>query len=193
MKQESTDTGARILWTGGWDSTFRVLYVALVDRRKVDPHYIIDTGRPSTLCELRAISRIRDLLRISDKEAYERVSNLQITPQNEIPKDAEITSSWRRLTQRLDVAWQYDLLARYAKCKNLTDLELGGRGGHTHSLLKENVERTPFGSYKFKRGVAGDDGGEVFARFEFPTFEYTKAQIKDIAKEQGFLKILEQS
>ena len=168
--------------------------MALVDRRKVDPHYIIDTGRPSTLCELRAISRIRDLLRISDKEAYERVSNLQITPQNEIPKDAEITSSWRRLTQRLDVAWQYDLLARYAKCKNLTDLELGAvQDGHLFSFLKVNVEQTPLGSYRLKHGGGDGDIFDIFGRFEFPLLDYTKAQMRDIAKKQGFLEILEKS
>ena len=194
MKQEPTDTCVSIFWTGGWDSTFRVLYATLVDGKRVEPHYIIDTGRPSSLHELRAISKVRDLLRIHNKQAYERVSNLQITSGNEIPEDMEITNSWKRLRCRTDLPRQYDWLARYAKSKNLTDLELSVvRGGHTHSLLKENVERTPFGSYRFKRGVAGDDGGEVFGRFEFPTFEYTKAQIKDIAKEQGFLKILEQS
>lgn len=194
MKQESTDTCVRIFWTGGWDSTFRVLYATLVDGRRVDPHYIIDTGRRSSLDELRAISKVRDSLRIYNKHAYERVSSLQITSGNEIPEDMEITNSWKRLRCRMDIARQYDWLARYAKSKNLTDLELCAvRDGHLYLFLKENVERTAFGSYRLKRGVAGDDGGEVFARVEFPTFEYTKAQMKDIAKEQGFLKILEQS
>ncbi len=194
MKQESTDTCVRVLWTGGWDSTFRVLYATLVDGRRVEPHYIIDTGRPSSLHELRAISRIRDSLRMYNKEAYERVSDLQITPQNEIPKDAEITNCWKRLKQRIDLARQYDWIARYAKSRNLTDLELCVvRDGHIHSLLKANVERTPVGIYRLKRDVAGDDGREVFGRFEFPTFEYAKAQMRDIAKEQGFLELLEQS
>ena len=191
MKQESSDTCVRILWTGGWDSTFRVLYATLVEGRRVDPHYIIDTGRRSTLDELRAISRIRDSLRKYNKEAYERISELQITPQNEIPKDAEITSSWRRLTQRLDVAWQYDLLARYAKSKDLTALELSvQKDGHLYSFLKTNVEPTPFGSYRLKHGV-GD--WNIFTRFEFPVLGYTKAQMRDIAQKQGFLEILEKS
>ena len=194
MKQEPTDTCVSIFWTGGWDSTFRVLYATLVDGRRVDPHYIIDTGRPSSLHELRAISKIRDLLRIRDKHAYERVSNLQITSGNEIPEDMEITNSWKRLRCRMDLARQYDWLARYAKSKNLAALELCAvRDGHIHSLLKENVERTQFGIYRLKRGVAGDDSREVFGRFQFPTFEYTKAQMRDIAKEQGFLELLEQS
>jgi 7-cyano-7-deazaguanine synthase in queuosine biosynthesis len=188
------DTGIRILWTGGWDSTFRVLYAALVDGKRVEPHYIIDTGRPSSLHELRAISRVRDLLRISNKPAYDRISNLQITSGNEIPEDMEISNSWKRLRCRMDLARQYDWLARYAKSKNLTDLELCvERGGGMYTFLKERVERTRFGTYRLKRGAAVGEGDEVFARFEFPILDYTKAQMRDLAKENGFLKILERS
>lgn len=204
QKQISTDdesvqgdprgTSIKVLWTGGWDSTFRVLYATLVDGKRVEPHYIIDPGRPSTLHELRVISRIRDSLRMCNKSAAERVSSLQITSGNEIPEDMGITDSWNRLRRRTDLARQYDWLARYAKSKHLTDLELCAvRDGHIHSLLKENIERTPFGSYRLKQGIAGDAGGEVFARFEFPTFEYTKTQMKDIAKKQGFIELLEKS
>ena len=194
MKQESGDKCVRVLWTGGWDSTFRVLYATLVEGRSVEPHYIIDTGRPSSLHELRAISKVRDLLRIHNSHAYERVSNLQITSGNEIPEDMEITNSWKRLRCRIDLARQYDWLARYAKSKTLTDLELCvEKDGGIYSYLKEKVEQTSFGTYRLKRGIAVGEGGEVFARFEFPILEYTKAQMRDIAKEIGFIEILEQS
>jgi hypothetical protein len=194
MKQELTDTCVKIFWTGGWDSTFRVLYAALVEAKRVEPHYIIDTGRPSSLHELRAISRVRDSLRTSNMQAYDRISNLQVTSGNEIPEDMEITNSWQRLRCRMDLARQYDWLARYAKSKNLTDLELCAvRDGHLYYFLKENVEQTSSGNYWLKRDVAVGEGGEVFARFEFPLLQYTKAQMKDIAKKHGFLEILEKS
>ena len=194
MKQELNDHCVQTFWTGGWDSTFRVLYASLVERRRVDPHYIIDTGRPSSLHELRAISRVKDLLKIRDNQAYERISNLHITSGNEIPEDIQITNSWKRLGGQLDLARQYDWLARYAKSKNLTGLELCAmRDGTLYPFLKENGERTSFGTYRLKPGVALGKGGEVFARFEFPTLEYTKADMKDIATKHGFLDILEKS
>ena len=199
MKQEPNDECVRVFWTGGWDSTFRVLYVTLVEGRRVEPHYIIDTRRPSSLCELRAIAGIRDLLRMCNKEANERVSNLHITPHNEIPIDSEITNSWKRLTQRIDLAKQYDFLARYAKSKNLTALELcverdeiDIKGENDLSVfLEPYVEQTPSGTYRLKHGIAGDE--EIFARFEFPVFEYSKIQMGDIAKKNGFIEILEKS
>ncbi len=186
---------AKILWTGGWDSTFRILYATVVDGKRVEPHYIVDTGRPSSLQELRAISDIRRALRTSYPEAYERLSPLQITLRNEIPEDRDITDAWKRLRQTMELARQYDWLARYAKSRNLTALELGvetdGRDDGVHSFLRENVDRTPSGTYRLKREAA--TGGELFARFEFPILDHTKVKMREIARQRGFLEILEQS
>ncbi|MBH0201071.1 MAG: hypothetical protein HP496_01910 [Nitrospira sp.] len=199
MKQEAGDQCAQILWTGGWDSTFRVLYAAWVEGKRVVPHYIVDTGRPSSLQELRAISRIKDSLRMHNKEVYDRIANLQITSGSEIPQDAEITDAWKRLREKMELAKQYDWLARYAKSRNLTALELGiekdeyeKKDGIDLTLfLKANVERTPLGTYRIKQGAAGD--AELFARFEFPILDYTKVQMRDLAKKHGFIEILEKS
>jgi hypothetical protein len=199
MKQAPSDGCTQILWTGGWDSTFRVLYAAWVEGKRVMPHYIIDTGRRSSLDELRAISRIKDSLRICNKEAHERIANLQITSGSEIPQDAEITEIYTQLKQKMALARQYDWLARYAKSKNLTALELSIErdtfekqdGIDVSLLLKANVERTPSGSYRIKQGAARD--AELFARFEFPIREYTKVTMREAAKQHGFLEILEMS
>lgn len=199
MKQELSDGCVQILWTGGWDSTFRVLYAAWVEGKRVEPHYIIDTGRRSSLYELRAISRIKDSLRIRNKEAYDRIANLQLTSGSEIPEDLEITDLWEQLRQKMDLARQYDWLARYAKSKNLTALELSierdtfeKRDGIDMSLLlRAHEERTPSGSFRIRQGTVG--GAELFARFEFPIREYTKLTMREAAKQHGFLEILEKS
>ena len=191
----ANDECIKILWTGGWDSTFRVLYSALVDGKRVEPYYIVDTGRPSSLHELQAISEIRRVLKTSNKEAYERISSPQISLRNDIPENMEITNSWRHLKQRLDLARQYDWLARFAKSRSLTTLEIGVEKSDSddgvYPFLKENVERTPSGSFRIKQGAAGD--ATLFARFEFPLFDHSKTQMRGIAKQQGFLEILEKS
>ncbi|OQW34275.1 MAG: hypothetical protein A4E19_02105 [Nitrospira sp. SG-bin1] len=188
----SSEQCVKILWTGGWDSTFRVLYVTLVEGKRIEPHYVIHTDRPSSLRELQAISEIKDLLRISDKKAFERISSLHITTANEIPEDEEITSSWKRLKQRAHLGSQYDWLARYAKSKHLTDLELSVHiDDKAYSFLKGNVEQTPLGSYRLKEHVTGDEN--IFTRFAFPILEYSKTEMRDIARQCGFLEILEKS
>ena len=46
-----------IFWTGGMDSTYRVLELILIEEKKVCPHYIIDLSRASTLYEIKAIEK----------------------------------------------------------------------------------------------------------------------------------------
>ena len=190
-----SDTCIRILWTGGWDSTFRVLYATLVEGKRVEPHYIVDTDRPSSLRELQVMSEVKNAIRTFSQEAYERISLLQITSKNEISEDVEITTSWKRLKQKMHIGGQYDWIARYAKSKNLTDLELSVQRDDTeggiYSFLKANVEQTPSGTYRLRRGVGGD--GEIFAWFEFPVLEYSKTQMRDMARKHGFIEILEKT
>jgi len=38
-----------LLWTGGWDSTFRLLQLILDTRATIQPVYVIDTARRSSL------------------------------------------------------------------------------------------------------------------------------------------------
>lgn len=189
---EIADTGIKILWTGGWDSTFRVLYATVVDGIKVEPHYIVDLDRQSSLHELRAISEIRDSLRMSDKLAYDRISDLQVTLKSEIPDDMVITSSWERLKLRAPLGSQYDWIARYAKSHRLHDLELSVHVDDlAHYFLKGNVEPIPCGGYRLNQSITGDEN--IFARFRFPILAYSKTKMRDIAKESGFLQILEKS
>ncbi|MEM2293044.1 MAG: hypothetical protein QXX41_07180, partial [Nitrososphaerota archaeon] len=56
----NTDAEVNLFWTGGWDSTFRLLYLVFVKKKSVQPFYIVDTGRPSTLHELRAMHVIKE-------------------------------------------------------------------------------------------------------------------------------------
>jgi hypothetical protein len=62
MLKSATAEPVNLLWTGGWDSTFRLLQLVLLYERKVQPYYIIDADRLSTLAEIRAMRGIKRLL-----------------------------------------------------------------------------------------------------------------------------------
>ena len=51
-----------LFWTGGWDSTFRVLQLLLLHKRSVQPYYVIDEDRRSTGMEIHTMIKIKDLL-----------------------------------------------------------------------------------------------------------------------------------
>ena len=51
-----------LLWTGGWDSTFRLLDLVLIKKKTVQPHYILDPDRLSTGMELKTMKDIKWVL-----------------------------------------------------------------------------------------------------------------------------------
>ena len=57
----------RILWTGGWDSTFRMLQLALEGVELVQPIYVTGTNRPSESIEIQTMNRILPMLRERSK------------------------------------------------------------------------------------------------------------------------------
>ncbi len=192
LPKASADRCVKVLWTGGWDSSFRVLHLALVAQRRIEPHYIIDANRLSSLRELQAISEIKATLAASHPEASERIERLQITSRHEIPENPVISTSFERLMQRAPLGRQYDWLARYAKWRDLTGLELSVHiDDKAHYFLKGRVEQTPFGTYKLRPGVTGDE--QLFARFEFPVLDCSKTQMRELARKHGFIEVLEKS
>src|SRR6478672_10747010 len=58
----SRDTPVNLFWTGGWDSTFRLLQLLLEHRLPVAPVYLIDDTRASTQFEFDTMDAIRDAL-----------------------------------------------------------------------------------------------------------------------------------
>ncbi len=52
-----------ILWTGGWDSTFRMIQASR-EACTIQPYYIIDPDRPSSLKEIRQMQKIKNALKI---------------------------------------------------------------------------------------------------------------------------------
>ena len=51
-----------IFWTGGLDSTLRVLKLIVVLKKKVRPHHIIDPYRKSRFEELKAIENVKSAI-----------------------------------------------------------------------------------------------------------------------------------
>ena len=52
----------KLLWTGGWDSTFWLIYSLLIKNYIVQPYYIIDPLRKSSLLEIQRINEIREMI-----------------------------------------------------------------------------------------------------------------------------------
>src|SRR5690606_27542406 len=97
-----------LLWTSGWDSTYRLVDLALVKQRKVQPYYIIDRVRPSTSIEIRRMDEIRELLHQKDPVAAERVLPTIYFERSLISENSEIVSALNALRGRSYLGKQYE-------------------------------------------------------------------------------------
>lgn len=103
----------RILWTGGWDSTFRMVELGFRDVI-VQPVYVLDPNRTSHNCELKAMKKILDILR-NDSRFVAEYNDLKVFKLEDIPKDEKITNAYKIISKETKLGSQYDWLARLGK------------------------------------------------------------------------------
>lgn len=196
------DKPINLLWTGGWDSSFRLLQLVLVFKKQVQPYYIIDHRRNSLTQEVRAMSTIKRQLDIRYPEARSKILPTIFKEINEIEKDRDITRSYNKLKQFGNLLAQYEWLARFAKEQNINDLEISYEKEISDP---ENTTRVLTSPYIIKRSTSAgtiyrlinsnpdEDLLNLYGRFNFPVYFTTKMQMQEIANEYGFIKILENS
>lgn len=186
-----------VLWTGGWDSTFRVLYLLLELHETVQPHYIADPSRKSKERELSTMRQIRTETIAKHPETENRFLPLIVTDRDAIEPDEEITRNYLIFARSTKAGSQYDWLCRYAKhfsggpmelCLERSDysnifLALDRRGdlvpvsdqGDHYFVLKEQLSRPEF---------------RIFHSIRFPIIDKTKLGMAKLSEQYGFADLM---
>lgn len=172
-----TDEIHHVLWTGGWDSSFRVLWLVLVEGRTVQPHYIIDPHRHSTQYERAAMTAISGALQA--RTAAGTLLPLRATALADIPIREQARAAHADLVRRYGIGAQYVWLSEYLHWQGLEHLELG-----IHVDDKAHaVVLTP----AFAQGGGSE---ALLAGFRFPILHLSKPQMHELASQHGFEDIL---
>lgn len=163
------------LWTAGWDSTYRVLDASIAKGMVVQPHYVIDRKRPSHAIEVLQMCVITQKVREEFPSA--RLLHFMLTENSDIPPNAESSDAFVELRKSAYLGDQYDWLARYAREKNLPNLEL--------CIHKDDR------AHSFVQAATSVDGwsaahGAVFGHFSFPLLDMTKPEMAEQARRAGF-------
>lgn len=175
-----------ILWTGGLDSTYRLVELS---RRLciVQPHYIIDS-RVSLKEELRAMETILRLLRKS-KNTRATILDPIFVPKESIAKDTKIFDSWVMLFPGKGTkSMQYYSLAKYAAHNNLF-LEVGFQFSPNGTIVKAIDESFlidhPDKDYDvliIDPSRSDQDTLNMFGHFYFPKSLYHKEKKDEITE-----------
>jgi len=186
------------MWTGGWDSTFRLLILALNGNVCVQPYYIIDEGRGSLPLELEAMEKIRGMIYERIRGSRDRIYDTLYFNRKDIAPNACIQEKYRCFSNKKPIGTQYEWMAEFACMKRLDALETGiiGMDGNIKYVLEDcvRVEDPDIGVYyKLPDNYSESSTISIFKPFHFPLHKLSKAKLADIARKNGTIDILMQS
>lgn len=172
-----TDTAAKVhlLWTGGWDSTYRLLYL-LREGKQIQPHYIIDPGRPSRDHELRAIKAISEHIGKKAEALPGTLLPPEISRKTSAVNNREVREAYNAIVKKMYIGDQYMWLADYCQTWGIEGMEIG-------------VEENPVFLNEIKS--EGYPYSEIFGKFRFPILNTNKLKMKEWAEATGTLAIME--
>lgn len=166
-----------ILWTGGLDSSYRVLELSQQEVT-VQPYYLASVN-PSTQYELKAITELTEAILKRPQTKCDLLPLIVVNAEQIKPNDA-ITKAWERLFEKTQLGSQYDFIARFAAQYNLV-LELGIEKDPHESTIQRCMEENGGAIYSkedahVKAHIESEDMRLVFEnmRFPLPLFEMTK-------------------
>lgn len=180
-----------LLWTGGWDSTFRLLQLAQKGA-VIQPYYIKDPQRNSFKKEIQTMAGIREA--VNERFTDSCVLEIDIFNQSDIIVDQEFVQARQNLLSRGWIGSQYIYTASYARQRNLKNLELSielpSQPRHGVMPCLDNTEINEEG-YRVISSNADDNILCLFGQFSFPVLELTKMDMLKKSREQGFFDILD--
>lgn len=196
MEQADKDV-VRIFWTGGWDSTFRLLQLVLLEKRKVQPYYIIDPARKSTDAEIKAMNKIKYKLFVKYPATKELIVPTVIVNLSDIKPNEEVTNAYHKILKRQELGVQYEFLARYCAQEGLEHLEIAVENGPAVILakllqsyvVKVNEEKYP--NYEIDSKYDGTDVHTLLKYFRYPILFITKLDMQEIGIKEEFADIME--
>lgn len=183
-----------LLWTGGWDSTFRLTCLLFFEKKPVQPIYLIDPDRKSTQQELNAMEIIRQELMNKSPEVSNLLLPTKIFQVSEIAPCQEITEKFLRLRARFfRLGSQYDWLARFAEQHQIKSIELS---------IEKDLRETHF-FFKYLKGKLVEERGivklglpvedndlEIFKYYEIVLNNTTKLEMMNYSKKHHFYELM---
>ena len=104
-----------LLWTGGWDSTFALLYSVIIKNMPVQPYYLIDHKRESTEHELRAMADIITEFRIKYPQLQHLIKPVIYKSDLDLIENNEIDEWYRLYVKYYNIGSQYKFIALWAE------------------------------------------------------------------------------
>jgi len=196
-KQELNDVN--FLWTGGWDSTFQLLQLLIINKQPVTPFYLIHAPRKSTGIEILTMNRIKNRLFKEYPFTVDLLKPTRFYSDIDLKPDSEITKAYHSALKKIHVGVQYEWLARLCKEIGISDMQLSVEKGPPNYVnwsimvdpfMKESIINSRK-TYELDAENMDNDFYTIFKYFQFPIKNVTKIDMSDITKNQGLYHFME--
>ncbi len=190
MKNHTVPDPVRLFWTGGWDSTFQLLRLLLIEKRPVIPYYLLDEERLSTGTEIRAMARIRQRLFEKYPHTHDLLAPMHYHGVSEIAPDPEIKAASDSLRVEMRIGGQYEWMARFCKQHALTDVQIGITLGCkvTRILRGDLVKIGTSPLLRLDSECRDARMKTVFRWFAYPISNLSKLDMLNMVKRHGWEK-----
>ncbi len=182
-----------ILWTGGWDSTYRIVELSR-QNVTIQPIYCCDPGRKSTQKEMDTMEAIRNAL-INKEGTIATFLPIISVNIDSIPINEKITNAYKEICKKVKLGSQYEWLAGLSQI--YPNLELGLEKPYGDDFSSGNVAISTFGKFKLENGIKVidcDNSSEeckiIFSRFKFPIVDLTELEMAENIKKWGYEDIM---
>ncbi len=193
----ANDQKTNIFWTGGWDSTFRLISLILANKGEIQPYYIINyKDRASTRVEIKCMDRIRKIVYRKYPWAGTNLLPTEYINVEDIESNEALNTYYKNLRARAWYGTQYGLLSRFAEQSGVKDIELTvEKETSIHKLLKGSIDKIVNGDEHYYKlsPLVQDKDLLLFKYFKFPLFDVSKIEMETIARKLGFLYILDKT
>lgn len=192
-KKTISSNVARILWTGGWDSTFQLLRALFIDKQQVIPYYLKDEDRPSTHKEIQTMEKIRAKIYEIDNHMVSLLLPTESLSVSEIPEFPEITNAYKGILKKRFIGSQYDWLARFCEHMEISNLQLcihedDKAARALHGIITNDPQREDY--FKVNDLSSSTYEHMVFRYFTFPILKLTKIEMESVARENRWMDIM---
>jgi len=183
----------KILWTGGWDSTFRIIFLA-EKNVIIEPIYLLN-NRKCESHELHAINTIADELKKSKTTKF-TLKPLKTIKTANVKADANITEAYKNLADEMHLGGQYEWLARFSNLQAYKGIELSiHKDDKAYRVIKafgktKKVSEQYGSYYVLDKDRSRRDLVKVFGNFKYPLFNLSKKRMKRITDNWGYSSIM---
>jgi 7-cyano-7-deazaguanine synthase in queuosine biosynthesis len=193
MAVTDSNNAVKVLWTGGWDSTFQILRALLLQKSIVTPYYLVDSARKSTQIELKRMDQIKEMLFKDHPFTRDLIMPTQFYEVSQVSENKDITATFKSLIKDKFIGSQYEWLARFCEQNNVSNLQLCiHKDDKAHFVIHDYIIESKNEPDVFLMDEKYKDTREykIFNYFSFPILEYTKVEMAEISEKNNWNKYM---